>query len=244
MTAGHTGEGLRLVQRPEMVEAALWRRVHFEGDSEARNQLFALYRALALSVARREFRRTHSHGLERAEFEQLACVGLLEAIDRFDPLRGAPFAAFAGGRIRGAIFDGLAKSSERAAHYAHVRRRERFDSLLPSQPTAAPLEALVELTVAIALGLLAEDGSSAMTSSGACETDEPYVSLAWRELEQALQEEIARLPDVERHIIKRHYSDGVTFSVIASELSLSAGRVSQLHRAALLRVKSYLRRLE
>src|SRR5689334_877835 len=109
MAAGRQS-GLALIQRPQEVEASLWRRLRFEDEGQCRELLFNRHLALAKSIAWREYRRRPPHGLEREDFEQLAMSGLLEAIDRFDPLLGAPFASFAKHRIRGAVADGASRS--------------------------------------------------------------------------------------------------------------------------------------
>ena len=55
-----------------------------------------------------------------ADYFQYACVGLVEAVDRFEPDRPVLFETFATYRIRGAVLNGLAKESELAAqrHYS------------------------------------------------------------------------------------------------------------------------------
>ena len=204
--------------------------------------LFELYFPLARAVAAREFRRRPPCGMERGDFEQLASGGLLEAIDRFDPLRGAPFQSFAKHRIRGAIADGAAVSSEAGAQY-HNRRRleqERLHSIhTGAQPGKTDFIAqLADVAAALALGLIAE---SAKHNRAPMISGLGYQSLAWRDLELSVSREIDKLPESEKSVMQQHYLHGLSFSQIALMLGLSKGRISQLHRAAIERVRERIK---
>lgn len=234
--------GLRLLERPSRVEAALWRRLRLEHESKCREALFELYFPLARAIAAREFRRRPPSGMERRDFEQLACGGLLEAIDRFDPLRGAPFQSFAKHRIRGAIADGAAVSSEAGAQH-HNRRHLELERLHSLHAEALPgntdyITQLADVTAALALGLIAEGAkhNRAPMMSGL-----GYQSLAWRDLELSVSREIDRLPESEKTVMQQHYLHGLPFSQIAQMLGLTKGRISQLHRAAIERVRERIK---
>jgi RNA polymerase sigma factor FliA len=235
--------GLKLLQRPKQVEASLWRRFRFERDIACREALFNRYHKLAGIIARHEFRRRPPYGLERQDFEQLAYGGLLEAIDRFDPLRGAPFEAYARHRIRGAISDGLARSSEIASQYSHRRRQEmeRLASVAagPNQGSGDFISDLASMATLLAIGWIAEEGRSAQGGQ-ASPRAEGYDTLAWRELEISVTQEIERLPEMERSVVHQHYINGLEFKKIAELLGLSKGRISQIHRAALERIRTHL----
>jgi RNA polymerase sigma factor FliA len=228
----------------------LWRRLRFEQEARCRETLFNGYRALARAIARTELRRRPSYGLEKSDFEQLAYSGLLEAIDKFDPERGAPFDAFARHRIRGAITDGIAKSSEAGAQYSHRRRleTERLRSLHSDAPPNASTDYVTELSdlaAALAIGVMAENSKllDAQLDAGGPGLD-PYESLSWREMQLSVVKEIEQLPDAERSVMQQHYMHGVSFMQIAKLLGVSKGRVSQLHRAAVMRVRERLRYLD
>jgi RNA polymerase sigma factor for flagellar operon FliA len=240
--------GLGLVQRPVWVEASLWRRLRFENQTACREAIFSNYHELARRIASFEFRRRPMYGLERVDLEQLAFRGLLEAIDRYDPLRGAHFGAYARPRIKGAISDGLARSSEEGARYSERRRleRERMRSLAPSAQLAAsdPLSALTDLAVGLALGFLLEDTAGLDGSVSAEPVINGYQSVGWNELQVCVLEEITRLPQAERTVLEQHYLKGVSFTLIAEMLSLSKGRISQLHRKALEKIRARLTQQE
>jgi RNA polymerase sigma factor for flagellar operon FliA len=244
MSARAPRAGLKLVEREKEVEASLWRRLRFDNEARCREALFDRHRRMARAVAFHEFRRRPPYGLERNDFEQLAYSGLLEAIDRFDPLRGAPFEAFARLRIRGAIADGLARSNESGAQYSHRRRTEleRLRSLRVESDAGGldPVSELSDLAVALAIGIMAETatlgGDETASSSGL----DAYESLSWRELQLSILKEIEQLPGSEKSVMQQHYLSGVSFTQIAALLGVTKGRVSQLHRAAIHRVRDRL----
>jgi RNA polymerase sigma factor for flagellar operon FliA len=172
--------------------------------------------------------------------EQFAYEGLLHAIDRFDPLRGIPFGAYARRRIIGSIADGTAQMTEMDAQYSYRRRAEkdRARSLSVDAATADPLRALADLATGLAIGLMLEGTSLIEPSDGADHRPNAYESLAWRELQALITREIGRLPERESVIIRQHYENGVSFTHIAQLLGLSKGRVSQLHASAVARLRA------
>ncbi|MFT3727149.1 MAG: sigma-70 family RNA polymerase sigma factor [Terricaulis sp.] len=229
--------GLAIIQRAPRVEAALWRKLRFEQDSLSRGALFARHLEFARRVARREWRRWPAAGLERADYEQLAVAGLLEAIDHFDPLRRVPFEAFALARLRGAITDGAQRASEAGTRHAYERRvrNERLRALARQDANHDPITALGEISALLAIGFIAEGAMRQIENTG-------YETARWRELEQSLLAEITRLEPRQRMVIEQHYLHGVAFADIAVVLELTPGRVSQLHRQGLTRLRERLKR--
>lgn len=232
--------GLDLLLVPPRVEASLWRRFRFECEIKCREQIFSRYRALARSLARRHLRARPRNGVEQGDMEQFAYEGLLQAIDRFDPLRGIPFGAYARRRIIGSIADGAAQMTEMDAQYSYRRRaeQERARSIGVDAAAADPLRALAELATGLAIGLMLEGTSLMEPSDGADHRPNAYESLAWRELQALISSEIARLPDREGVILRQHYENGVSFTHIAQLLGLTKGRVSQLHASGIARLRA------
>lgn len=236
--------GLDLLLVPPRVEASLWRRLRFERDVRCREQLFTRYRSLANLLAKRQFRTRPRHGIEIGDIEQFAYAGLLQAIDGFDPLRGIPFSAFARRRILGSISDGAGRMNELDAQYSYRRRveTERARSIADSatEGNDDPLGELSRLVSGLALGLMLEETSLLSAPDGRDYRPNAYESLAWRQMHALIAQQIARLPDREETIIRQHYENGVSFAQIAQLLGLSKGRVSQLHAAALAKLRANL----
>lgn len=234
--------GLALLVRPCRVEASLWRRFRLEEETECRGVLFDRYVGLARSVAARHYRRRFAHGMERGDFEQFAYQGLLQAIDRFDPLQGVPFGAYARRRIAGSVADGISKMTEVGTQISHRHRveQERLRSLARARADASEedaISALSDLALGLALGLMLEGTSLMEPRDGLDTRPTAYETLEWRELQAGLVREVARLPENEAVVIRQHYDNGLSFAQVAELLGLSRGRVSQLHRAALDRLR-------
>lgn len=231
--------GLDLVVHPTRAEASLWRRLRFEAEIECRETLFNRYLPLARAIAAAKFHQRRGRAAERSDCEHFAYEGLLQAIDRFDPLLGVPFSAYARRRIVGAITDGLSRMSEVNAQISHRYRieQERMRSLAPGSERAEDaLSALSDLAVGLAIGLMLE-GTALMPANGVDSRPTAYESLEWREMQARLAAEVKKLPEKEGVIVRQHYHNGLSLAQIAELLDLSRGRISQLHRSALERLR-------
>jgi RNA polymerase sigma factor for flagellar operon FliA len=230
---------------PDVPEVELWRSCR-EGSGEARQSLFALHLPFARRIASRHYRQRGRSDIEFADLLQLACAGLLEAIDGYDTSRGVPFRGYAARRVAGSILDGVARMSEVREQLSFRRRaeRERLASLTPSLEqghSADAMAALADLAVCLAVGFMLE-GTGLLAGKDAPDPGPgPYDGLAFRRMVGHMHEEIAALPTRERAILGLHYEEGMVFDQIGDLLGITKGRVSQLHRAALALLRKRLR---
>lgn len=239
MTRARPRHGLDLIVRPERVEAALWRNA-LADPAALRGKLFSHYARFARAIAQDRFRAWRSGNFEVGDVEQLAYEGLLQAIDRFEPLRAIPFRAFARPRISGSISNGLGRFSEAAANAGFRRRaeRDRLKSLIDAEKDDRdPVARLSRLAASLAAGLMLEEWRD--EEIGQVGSNEPtaYETLEWKQTGLALRAGVESLPSNEAFIIRQHYLGGVSFRQIGAILGLSAGRVSQLHARALARLR-------
>ena len=227
-------------------EEALWRSLRDSRSSARREQIFSAYAPFARQIAGRHYRDRSTGDIDLQDLRQLAFAGLLEAIDRFDPSRGAPFRAYAAGRITGSILDGIAKMSEvrEQGAFRNRMRSERARSLAAADPDALStldaMEALVQIAEGLALGFMLEAGGLASSHNGPDERPSAYDSLAWKETLRQLTLELLGLPEHDQVIIRHHYHGGLTFDQIGALFGLSKGRISQLHRAAITQLRGRL----
>jgi RNA polymerase sigma factor for flagellar operon FliA len=226
-------------------EAELWSARQTATAAEARETLFSNHAAFARQIAARYFRERTRGDLDLQELWQLAYAGLLEAIDRFDPARGVPFRGYAARRIAGSVLDGIAHASEvrEQVAYRTRARSERLRSLAETDmddlSTSEALRALAEIATGLAIGFMLDSGMAA-TEETADRRPSAYDSLAWKEAVQRLLSAVETLPSREQLIVRRHYLEGVGMDVIAGLLGVSKGRVSQLHKAAISRLRTLL----
>jgi RNA polymerase sigma factor for flagellar operon FliA len=217
------------------------------GSVAARERLFALHLPFARRLAGRRFRAQAASDIEFADLYQLACTGLLEAIDRFDPARGVPFRGYARRRIGGSMLDGVAQMSEMREQisFRARTRRERVQSLLPAKGAGAgrgeALSALAELAVGLAVGFMLEGTGLFAAESAADSRPTAYDQLHLKRTAQRLRDAMESLPERERAILHHHYEEGLTFEAIGALLRISKGRVSQVHAAALALLRKRLK---
>jgi RNA polymerase sigma factor for flagellar operon FliA len=224
-------------------EASLWERWSQNADAEARVQLVERYVPFARALAARFYGRRHSDEIEFDDYQQLAMVGLMESIDRYQPDRGAKFTTYATARIQGSILNGLERLTERQQQLAFRRRvaAERTASLMPDALSADSSQQLFtqleEIGVGIALGFLLEgtgmvrDREDALPASA-------YEHLELRQVREQLWDLAQQLTEREREVFDLHYKQSQAFDDVAQSLGLTKGRVSQLHRQGILRLRA------
>lgn len=220
--------------------AETWRAFIDTRSSVARDGLATYYDGLARSHAARCFALRADDSVSFQDFLQYARVGLLESIERFDLERGVPFAAYASRRIRGAILNGLPRESELAAQREAARDRtiDFVESVIGRGEegfSTASFDELVATTVGLALAELLESGADEVADASV--EGNPYAASELAQLRRVLIAGVAQLPERERQIVEQHYFLLMDFTEIAAELSVTKGRVSQLHAQAMRRLR-------
>jgi RNA polymerase sigma factor for flagellar operon FliA len=216
---------------------ALWAQFIESRSATLRARLIECYLRLAHVAAGKFFRMRPDHAVSFSDYLQYARLGLVEAIDGFDPTREASFETYSSYRVRGAILSGLARESEVAAQRTFWRTRleERVEQLGPPQSLDAERE--LEETTRMLEGL----ATSYFTDERDDLVDDAPHSNPHTATELAqLREAVEKLPARERLVIRRHYFDHREFRVIARELTVTPGRVSQLHAQALGHIRELL----
>ncbi|HEV7610182.1 MAG TPA: sigma-70 family RNA polymerase sigma factor [Steroidobacteraceae bacterium] len=208
-----------------------------------RDELVQRYLGLAKMTAARLYQKRGDNSVPFSDYLQYARMGLMEAIDSFEPERAVPFEAFSSFRIKGAVLNGLASESELAAQRAFWSRRarERFESIKQHEvqnDRRASLEELVNLTVGLALSHVIEHDDGEVIDETLAAN--PYAVTELVQLKRAVRSLLPALPERERELIRRHYEEHVEFQQIAMEWGLTKGRVSQLHAQALKRLRQML----
>lgn len=218
-------------------EEALWRRLRDRNDREAHQALFAKYSLWARSVAREVFRRVRIVQLDWGDYSQNAAIGLLEAMGRYDPTRNIDFIAYAKPRVRGAVFNGLraylAENTRNATR--DERLGARYDSL-HGRDDEDPLDQFVSIISGLAIGHLMDSlGESEVIEH----TQHVELQIDAQRVGLRLRAAIRSLPEREQLVVELHYLQHVPFVQIAEMMGVTKGRVSQIHKAAMERLRSY-----
>ena len=242
----------------------LWRRYKGEGDARARERLVVAYSPMVKFVAGRLGAGLPSH-VDDADLISYGLMGLIGAIERFEPERGIKFETFAMTRIRGAIIDEL-RSLDWVPRSVRSRAREieaaqaKLEHELQRAPTEAELAArldiseeelqtsLLEIANASVYALdelwtvsdSSGDQVSLLDTISDPRADDPQESLASSEIKDRLTEAISSLPEREQLVVALYYYENLTLREIGEVLGVTESRVSQLHTKAVMRLKSGL----
>jgi RNA polymerase sigma factor for flagellar operon FliA len=161
----------------------------------------------------------------RDDVESAALIGLINAVDRYDPDRGVPFEGYAGLRIRGAILDELRRLDD---HTRDERRRAR-DAAEDTEPEIGAYGGT------LSLDLLLETGDR----DWAAEDDEPD-RFESQDLRTRVESALECLPPRQREVLARYYGDSLTLRESAVRMGISEARACQLHGRAIQNLRHAL----
>jgi RNA polymerase sigma factor for flagellar operon FliA len=245
----------------------LWRRYKEDGEGSARERLVVAYSPMVKFVAGRLGAGLPSH-VDDADLISYGLIGLIGAIERFEPERGIKFETFAMTRIRGAIIDEL-RSLDWVPRSVRARAREieaaqsRLEHELQRAPTEEELAAKLGIDEEELQASLLEIANSSVyaldelwTVSDASgdqvslldtikdpRADDPQESLDSSEIKDRLTDAIGSLPEREQLVVALYYYENLTLREIGEVLGVTESRVSQLHTKAVMRLKSHLQQV-
>jgi len=234
-------------------------------DPESRDELIVKHMRLVHHVAR-QVMRTTSADVQLEELVSAGTLGLMKAIDNFDPSRDLAFSTYAMPRIRGSVLDDLRKRdhatrSIRRNQRAVARAREQLEAELGRSPSHEEVAASLDIDVETlwrwerdaehATPVSMEgDGGSGTASRGAVrdllvgdDGREIEDRITRREEVALLRDEILELGERERLVLSLYYFEELKLHEIASLLGVTESRISQIRSAAIGRLRRRLARL-
>jgi RNA polymerase sigma factor for flagellar operon FliA len=242
----------------------LWQEFRKSGDKAVRDRLILTYAPLVKYVAGRLGSGLPAH-VDEGDLVSYGLLGLIGAIERYDPDRDVKFETYAISRIKGAIIDELrAMDWVPRSVRARARHIERAIGELEAKLHRAPTDGEIagklgieteeleeSLTEISRSSIAALDELWTISSSGGDQValidtiedtqgPEPQSALAQTELKEALGEAIARLPERETLVVTLDSYEELTLREIGEVLGVTESRVSQLHTKAVLRLKARL----
>jgi RNA polymerase sigma factor for flagellar operon FliA len=192
-------------------------------------------------------------------------IGLIDALDKFNPAREVQFKTYAQIRIQGAMKDEL-----RALDWASrsmrqkVKRLEHAYATLEQEFGRPPSSEEVANSLGIAMdefeemlddvkgtslvsleelgqGPASEDKTNLLEALLTREDQDPLEVLNLQDLKKALSLAIADLPEKERLVLSLYYFEELTMKEVGKVLNLTESRISQLHTQTILRLRSKLK---
>ncbi|NLC58279.1 MAG: FliA/WhiG family RNA polymerase sigma factor [Armatimonadetes bacterium] len=247
----------------------LWTRYKEHGDTNAREELILRYAFLVRCVTDR-LGIVNTPDLDRDDLLSHGIIGLIDAVEKYDHLRGPRFESYASTRIRGAILDALRgmdwlPRSVRSTASTIDRATVELEASLGRQPTTEEIAAATGLTpeevdtararveaarMASLEGLTAQgtgdqSADSLMLMPVGVGTDSPWPSpqesAEQAEQRQMLIQAIGTLPPQERLVLSLYYFEELTLKEIGRVMNLTESRISQIHTKAMMRLRSHLR---
>jgi RNA polymerase sigma factor FliA len=210
-------DGRRSLANKEQGGAAtqrLWDRYLATRDQRARQQLIHHYLPLVEFLSRHIGRRVDAS--LRPDLYSFAAMGLMDAIERFEPGYGVRFETYGSRRIRGAIADGI-RSMKWLPRGADRRKGRVIEAIVPVDFQTARTQSG---------GKIHETISDPLEPA----TDEEVELEADHE---EVQEALDNLPARERFVVKEHYYRRRPLAAIGKDLGVTESRACQLHRRAL-----------
>ena len=209
-------------------------------------------------------RRIHERVPQNVTLDDListGVVGLISAIDHFDPAQNVKLRTYAEYKIRGAILDGL-----RGLDWAPRQQRKRAKQIdaaisaaeqrLHRCPSEEEVAAELGQTIEQYHEWLTDMGGLSVGSLESATPDEDnrdllnYVSdkeEAWpsriverSELQHLLAEAISKMPEMERTVLSLYYYEELTLREISTIVHLHESRISQIKSQAVLRLRAYM----
>lgn len=197
-------------------------------------------------------------GVALEDLISVGIIGLISAIDNFDPARNAQLKTYAEYKIRGAILDSVRGLDGIPAHKRkRLKMVQAAMSALEQRLHRAPTEEEISKELGIDLGEYRDwlldlrgitvgsldapmtgDGSSLLTYLFDRDSQSPAELLERNELEKLIEDGIQHLPENERLVLDLYYRQELNMREIASILHLHITRISQLRAQAVLRLRT------
>jgi RNA polymerase sigma factor FliA len=195
-------------------------------------------------------------------------IGLMDAIDKFQPEKGVKFPTYAEARIRGAILDELRSMDwvPRSIRQKSKRIEEAYNVLetkFDRPATDEEIAQYLEMTLEEFYEMLNETRGISLFSidqldqqNGAVTKDKslysyiiefhketPFSLYQLKEIKEKVMDTLEKLPEKERMVASLYYYDELTMKEIGEILGISESRVSQLHSKIILRLRSKLKKM-
>ncbi|MBI2519424.1 MAG: FliA/WhiG family RNA polymerase sigma factor [Bdellovibrio sp.] len=232
-------------------------------SQEVKDEIIIEYAPLVKYVAQKIASRLPSN-IELDDLVSCGVIGLMDAIEKFDPSRDNKFKTYAEFRIRGAILDELRaqdwvprsiREKAKLVEKTYAKLESQFGRPVTDEEMCAELHMSQDefhdlLNKAKSISLLNIDDTASFSRgdkklmAGLMESsrsNNPYQAVNYKDLKEKIKEGIKTLPDKQKLVLSLYYYEDLNLKEIGQVLDVTESRVSQLHTQAVLRLRSKLR---
>lgn len=239
----------------------LWQAYNETKNPTLKEQLIVEYAPLVKHIAGRMMVHISQYA-EGEDLESYGVFGLIDAIDKFDPGKGAKFETYAYTRIRGAIIDHIRELDwvPRALRKKNTKMKQTITKLeeqLGREPSSCELASALGVPLDAVDDLMRESAVPTLVSFDdfidqnfdpsfgelmANQQDSPEEQAETQEKKILLAEAISKLSDKEKLAVTLYYFDDLTLKEISAVMNVSEARVSYIHSKALGKLQAKLGR--
>jgi RNA polymerase sigma factor for flagellar operon FliA len=231
-------------------------------DDSYRDQLITEY----LPYVKRIVHRIAVHLPSTIDIDDLmnvGVIGLIQAVDRYDPKRDNKFMTYAVFRIRGAVLselrsrDFLSRANRRKIRdleNVHLKLEQKLgrevDDFEVAQEMGVDIEQVhrtkqmsgISFISFEELGFSSKDEKGKLINYLVDSDDDALAMTRLKELKAAVAGAIEQLPEKERLVISLYYLDELTMKETGNVLNVTESRVSQIHSQAVMRLRAKLKK--
>lgn len=244
-----------------MVSDKSWNRYFKDRNIENRNEIVSGYVFYVQYLVNRIFYNA-PEGISKEDLVQSGMCGLIEAVERFNPINGNKFETYAKMRIQGAIYDYIRyykKSNLGISRIKSTKIREIIEKKNELEQQLARTPSKKEIADALGMEVYEyekilqdkevkvfyeEDFLEKRNSIEATDKDRgietPEQSYLIKEEREMLRKKISLLNDVQQKVLRLYYFEENNFKEIGEKLDLTESRISQIHKKAIFRLKYLL----
>jgi RNA polymerase sigma factor for flagellar operon FliA len=232
-------------------------------DPKVKDEIIVEYAPLVKFIAQKIASRLPSN-IELDDLISCGVIGLMDAIEKFDPTRDNKFKTYAEFRIRGSILDELraqdwvprsVREKAKTLERAYSKLEGQFGRPATDEEMCVELECSLEefyelLNKAKSVSLLNIDDSASFNKGdkklfmNLMENRRglnPYSAVSYKNLQVKIKDGIKQLPEKQRLVLSLYYFEDLNLKEIGMVLDVTESRVSQLHTQAIIRLKSKLK---
>jgi RNA polymerase sigma factor for flagellar operon FliA len=242
----------------------LWQEFKETGSKVAKDKLLVEYSHLVKYITQR-LAVSLPPSVDRDDLYSAGILGLIKAVDTFEPERGFKFETYAGHKIRGAILDEL-RAFDWVPRSVRQKARElqrvfaKLENTLGRAPYDDEVCEALDVSMEEYEEILAEVTPTTIVSLDETVTDafsdakdmrmidqvedpdslNPLKEMGLDEIKSILKEAIIGLPESERVVVALYHYEELTLKEIGVVLNLTESRVSQIHSKAMMKLRARL----